>query len=588
VNIGPYEIICELGQGGMGVVYRALQPSLNRVIALKVLPVQLESDPTSVARFRQEAETAARLRHPNIVTVHEAAVDSPPYYIAMEFLEGRTLADLITSRGRLELSEAIALFKQICSALDHAHNKGIVHRDIKPSNIIVSDQGHAVLTDFGIARASDQTRLTRTGAVFGSPAYMSPEQVKGLRIDKRTDIYSAGALLFEMLTGRTPYDGDDSLAVMYRIVNEEPPSARTICPDIPPAVEAVIDHAMQKDPSSRFASCGEIALALENALRQPAEKEPTCITTDKTQEAPIPEAKSGATPAKGRHFLIFAAICILVLVGLTLLLFSDWKSGAKVESSASADSSAGSEQVSSIDGKVMVEVPAGEFLMGSVKGDSEAAADEYPQRRVYLDAFWIDKTEVTVGEYRKFCQTTGRSMPEAPEFGGQEDSSLVQENNPIVYVSWEDASAYAAWANKRLPTEAEWEKAARGTDGRKYPWGNTWDSERCNFISIDDGFRYASPVGSFPSGASPYGCLDMAGNVAEWCEDWYGETYYATGPSRNPTGPSSGQQRVLRGGDFLRIPEVGRCASRYHAGPGVVAFFYGFRCVSDDDSIGQK
>jgi serine/threonine protein kinase len=267
VHIGPYEIICELGQGGMGVVYRALQPSLNRVIALKVLPVQLESDPTSVARFRQEAETAARLRHPNIVTVHEAAVDSPPYYIAMEFLEGSTLADIITSRGRLELSEAIDLFKQICSALDHAHNKGIVHRDIKPSNIIVSDQSRAVLTDFGIARASDRTRLTTKGASFGTTDYMSPEQAKGTEVDHRSDLYSAAVVLYEMLAGRTPFFNDTPWVTIRQIIDEPPPPIRTFNPSVPREIETIVQRGMAKQPEKRHQSGALFSHTLSNAYK---------------------------------------------------------------------------------------------------------------------------------------------------------------------------------------------------------------------------------------------------------------------------------------------------------------------------------
>ena len=163
------------------------------------------------------------------------------------------------------------------------------------------------------------------------------------------------------------------------------------------------------------------------------------------------------------------------------------------------------------DGAEMVWVPAGEFLMGST--DDEGVRDERPQRKVYLDGYWMYKTEVTVAQYRKFCEATNREMPEAPEWGWKED-------HPVVNVSWHDAVDYAKWAGASLPTEAQWEKAARGTDGRVFPWGNEWDAGACA-NSVSWSLKGTKPVGSCPAGASPYGCVDMAGNAWEWCADWY-------------------------------------------------------------------
>jgi len=228
------------------------------------------------------------------------------------------------------------------------------------------------------------------------------------------------------------------------------------------------------------------------------------------------------------------------------------------------------------DGKAMVFVPAGQFVMGSARGDSEGVFDQRPQRRVDLDALWIDKTEVTVAEYRKFCQATGRQMPQAPDRGWKDD-------HPVVNVAWEDAAAYAKWAGKRLPTEAEWEKAARGTDGRKYPWGDgepdAGGNWRCNLGGEQDGFKKAAPVGSLPLGASPYGCADMAGNVWEWCADWYHYDYYASAPTRNPKGSASGRYRVLRGGGYLSPSRQVRCATRFSLYPWCRMTCGGFRCA---------
>jgi formylglycine-generating enzyme required for sulfatase activity len=232
----------------------------------------------------------------------------------------------------------------------------------------------------------------------------------------------------------------------------------------------------------------------------------------------------------------------------------------------------GETKVNPKDGAEMVYVPAGEFLMGSSEADIDAAyvlnksvvkdakreqyQDETPQRRVYLDGCWIYRNLVTVAQYRRFCEATSRKMPDNPDW-------VLEDDHPIVSVSWDDAKAYCDWADVSLPTEAQWEKAARGTDGRVYPWGNEFDPANC--ICEADGVRHSTaPAGSCPSGASSYGCLDMAGNVWEWCADWYRADYYKTASARNPDGPTSGSRRVMRGGAWYYIqPNYFRSASRH-------------------------
>lgn len=250
---------------------------------------------------------------------------------------------------------------------------------------------------------------------------------------------------------------------------------------------------------------------------------------------------------------------------------------------------AGDLWVNPRDGRDVVYVPAGVFLMGSPDGEGDE--DERPQRAVYLDAFWIDKTEVTNAEYTRFMAATGYR---APYFLPKPWNSKWYDNpdQPVVGVNWGDAVAYARWAGKRLPTEAEWEKAARGGDRRAYPWGNAWDvaqNRRCNFSDeqfrlgdtpVNDGYDCPAPVGRYPAGASPYGCLDMAGNVWEWCSDWYAPDYYEEAPIRNPQGPESGRYRVIRGGSWAYEASCLRCATRDSAYPECRQFDDGgFRCV---------
>jgi formylglycine-generating enzyme required for sulfatase activity len=222
------------------------------------------------------------------------------------------------------------------------------------------------------------------------------------------------------------------------------------------------------------------------------------------------------------------------------------------------------------DGAIVVRIPAGEFLMGS--SEAEGQPDERPQRRVYVSEFLIDKTEVTWRQMRKFAASSGRPIPPAPIWGSADDYSAAN-------LTWDEAQAYCEWVGGRLPTEAEWEKAARGTDGRRYPWGDAWDPTRCN--SISGGPHRAEPFGAFPGCQSPYGVLDMSGSIWEWCADWYGADYYTQGPSRDPKGPASGTARVLRGGDWISQPLWVRAAYRFKVPPTSRNASHGFRCAQD-------
>ncbi len=225
------------------------------------------------------------------------------------------------------------------------------------------------------------------------------------------------------------------------------------------------------------------------------------------------------------------------------------------------------------DSSVVVKVPAGTFTMGSTTNP-----DEQPIHDAYLDEFYTDKFEVTNKQYKRFCDATSRAYPDDPGFPGMDQYFTRYPDYPVVEVTWYDAEAYGAWAGKALLTEAQWEKAARGTDERTYPWGNEYpDWTRCNIVD-NDGYDFTSPVGQFPDGASFYGCMDLAGNVWEWAGDWYGSGYYSTSPDSNPPGPVYGSTRVARGGSFNNTPTWVRCAERFWGGPGTWDEALGFRC----------
>jgi len=254
-------------------------------------------------------------------------------------------------------------------------------------------------------------------------------------------------------------------------------------------------------------------------------------------------------------------------------------------STAAPDLGIGSTMVADKDGMELVYVPAGEFLMGSGADDAGASDVEKPQHTVDLDAYWIDKTEVTNAQYGKCVEAGGCAQP-----GGSAYSDGGKANHPVVYVSWNDAKAYCEWAERRLPSEAEWEKAARGTDGRRYPWGNDFDGGKLNYCdknctkawkdtAYDDGYELTAPVGSYAAGASPYWALDMAGNVWEWVGDWYANDYYAIPRASNPSGPAAGDGRVLRGGSWINESSLVRAAGRLNYIPATRYDGVGFRCA---------
>jgi serine/threonine protein kinase len=266
-KLGKYKIIEEVGRGGFAAVYKAVDTTLNRTVALKCLAPHLLWDPTFVQRFQREAEVAANLDHPNIVTIYEVSQIEGVYFIAMQFLAGRTVSQILEAEGALPVSQVRAIIEQIASALDYAHARGFVHRDVKPSNVIVADDGRATLTDFGLVKAGEGTKLSTTGVVFGTPEYMSPEQAEGEKLDARSDVYSMGVVLFEMLAGRAPFLADTTPAVMYKHVHEPPPLDE-LPSDLPQGVVAVVEKALAKDPAGRFQKGGRSHATLAEGARR--------------------------------------------------------------------------------------------------------------------------------------------------------------------------------------------------------------------------------------------------------------------------------------------------------------------------------
>jgi ankyrin repeat protein/predicted Ser/Thr protein kinase len=257
-RLGNYEIESPLGRGGMGVVYKARQVSLDRHIALKILSPILSSDPSFVKRFQREARAVARVNHPNIVQIHEIGEEGGMHFFSMEYVEGKTLGEILKEKKCLEVDEAVRIIFQVGRALEHAHRNEIIHRDIKPSNILMDSAGNMKVTDFGLARmASEITELTDAGMILGTVGYMSPEQCKGQEVDVRSDIYSLGTLLYEMLAGKKAFNADYEVALIHQVICEDPEDVRVLNSDVPVDLSVAISRAMAKDREDRYKSVSE-------------------------------------------------------------------------------------------------------------------------------------------------------------------------------------------------------------------------------------------------------------------------------------------------------------------------------------------
>lgn len=438
---------------------------------------------------------------------------------------------------------------------------------------------------------------------------------------------------------------------MQRIITEQPQPPSTYDRRIPAWLDAVVLKAVAKRPEDRHASAGEMRSTLMRGEAGAAV--PSAPETNPPAQGVLPAARSMfSRQPRALVWALAGAACIVavaLIVGLVAMFGGRPRGGqdgtpaatlvAKVQETllptrtalpptrtsipptdtplltetlvpqtatlapptvtripptampTPKTPQAGTTQTRAKDGMVMVYVPAGNFLMGSTDADKSAAGDEKPQHTVYLDAFWIDRTEVTNAQYHT-CVAEGVCWaPTTCDRGDPTYGDASKADHPVVCVSWDDAQTYCQWAGARLPIEAEWEKAARGADGRILPWGNDFDCHKGNFDDeqvVDpyvvpggpncDGYAQTAPAGSYPAGASPYGVMDMAGNVFEWVSDWYDSGYYSRSPDHNPRGPESGQYRVLRGGSWHDNWNLTRTANRYNPDPASRVYDIGFRC----------
>ena len=536
--VGPnYQVEKTLGAGGFAVVYLLRDLNLKRKLAVKVLSPDVIQSHTALERFRREAETVAQLSHPHIVPLHFIGQKDDLVYLAMECIEGGSLADRLEKEGKLPVEDVVRVIREVASALEYAHKRGVVHRDIKPHNVLLeAETGRSLVTDFGIARTAEGASLTASGMMVGTPAYLSPEQVTGGHADHRSDIYALGVMAYEMLTGKPPFTGPTPTAVLMKRLAGPPEPIEKSRPDIPIVLMDVINGCLAQSPEERFQSAGDVVRALGGA-------------TPVSGGHPTAEITLRMRRARRRWTVYFVAAAVIVMGFAGFVL---WKGLGPQRTGPAVPAD-------------MAVVPGGTYRIGVTVGQSVAR----PEHEVRVDSFAVGRTEVTVAAYRRFIVDRGIPAP-----WRQEPDSLL----PITGVNYSEALAYCAWKypGGRLPTEEEWEVAARGREGFRFPWGNVADPSAANTATQDQGRPVT--VGSFPRGATASGIVDLIGNVWEW----------TSSPMKGyPGGPSLPdsllQHRVIRGAAFNAPDSIATASYRGHL-PATATdrTWYsgtGFRCV---------
>ncbi len=493
-RIGKYELQEFLG-GGMSHVYRARDTVIGRTVAVKILTEQGCQDADAKARFLAEARMAGNITHDNILSIYDFGEDEQHRpFMVMEFLRGQDLRKAIREGATGDVRSRLRIALQVARALRYIHTQRIIHRDVKPENIHITPEGVVKLMDFGIAK-TEGMQMTRAGFVLGTPYYMAPEQIRGQAIDQCVDIYAFGILLFELMTGSRPIEGEVVERIFYAILNEPINLEPLRGAGAPPAIYDLVKRCTAKNPGERPQDFTEVCDVIEGNERNVTDRKAATTVMPALPQTAAPSA-AGPKPAWMKMAMIGAPALLAVILGL-VLLWPSGKTGNPEATSKKGTTSVGNSKqervIQTPTGQMML-VPAGKFLYGPDRQEASTSA------------YYIDETEVPNSAYDQFCAATGRTPP--PGFAAN------RPDLPVVNVSFADASAFAQWAGKRLPTALEWEKAARGTDGRAFPWGNDQDVSRVNLES-----KGLEPVTAFPGGASPYGALNMLGNVWEWVSE---------------------------------------------------------------------
>ena len=569
-TVGQYQIVEQIGKGGMATIFKAYQPSIDRYVAVKILPRQFADDPTFVKRFQQEAKAIAALEHPHILPVHDFGTEGDLNYMVMRYVKGGTLADIMGME--VPLNKTTDYVASIAKALDYAHKNGVVHRDIKPSNVLIDEHGEALLTDFGIAKiveGAQATQLTASGSVLGTPAYMSPEQAQNEKIDGRSDIYSLGVVLYELLTGQQPYQGETPFAVVIKHISEPLPPPRQVNPNIPEPFEMVVLKAMAKEPGERYQVAGEMAKALQNALQQggatmamPAGKS----TPTDTDRLATPEAKTtpdapavaapppAAIPAKkSKAPLVVGGIVVLILLcigmgilGLLIAGLSDTDDTAQQVGSSNVqlgDDGSTTEQVENSQGNQDNDTPAGSEaeLDVDVPEDGEGELDE----------------DIPEGEEEELTLDTPEDE-DNPEEDFEESDFDIPEEDILFFDDF--SSTRNGWYTSYDEDEyGEYEAQIEEGVYRVYLNAISEDGNfgwvEPDFVDLDDfvlsvevpAVEYSGSIGygvvfrSTPEGAAYFFEIDDYGFWVVYIpeeDDWVELVEYTEAPAINPNGPN--------------------------------------------------
>jgi len=618
-NFGRYEILELLGSGGMATVYKAYDRRLEREVAIKV--IRREAFPPDemdllLKRFEREAKSLGRLSHPNIVGVIDYGDYEGLPYLVMVYLSGGTLKDRLGHP--LPWRDAIQMILPIAHALEYVHSQNIINRDVKPSNILMTETGQPMLTDFGLVKLFGQqektgTTLTSSGTGLGTPDYMAPEQWTG-EPTAQSDLYSLGVVLYEMITGHRPYTADTPAGVLLKQATESLPLPKLYVPDLPKNVESVLLKALAKEPANRYPDMHVFIEELRNLLAG-REVLASSIKTSQLRDQMTGKVKRDqvAVPQPGTERKIFPILAIaavgifvlLIVLGGGYWLFSNPQIFSPVatptrkvlpsptelpptqtlppptitptEKASLPTETPVPVEIRDAKNVPMRLVPAGEFTMGS---DDTGDVGSRPAQEVYVDAFYIDKFEITNEMYDACVYAVECRKPRQ---GGSATRNTyfanpVYANFPVLYVDWKMANAYCEWRGARLPTEAEWEKAARGTDARLYPWGN--EEPDCSLANHVGCVADTTPVDQHEKGQSIYGVYGMSGNVWEWTSSLFRPYPYDATDGRED--PDVLNERIARGGSWHTFGGNSgnvRVDTRLKLDPGYFGGYVGFRCV---------
>lgn len=592
---GQYRLLDRLGEGGMGVVFKARHVLLDRVVALKQIRRECLEDPEVVKRFHREMQAAARLDHPNIVHAHDAdEVDGIHFYI-MEYVEGIDLHRLLQEQGPLPVRQACDCIRQAALGLQHAHEKNLVHRDIKPHNLLLARNGTVKVLDLGLARihaSVEASTLTREDHLIGTLDYVSPEQATNSHtVDIRGDLYSLGCTFYQLLSGQVPFPGGSAMEKLSRHGFQAPRPIEELRPDVPPAVAAVVRKLLAKKPIDRFQTPTELADALASILQM---CEPAIALTANSGIVPnwppevsatsdtVAVAPKGVGPASRPRWFRRRSVLAMVLLVLSALIGAllwreltpeppplaiapfDARQAREFQRLWAEYLNVNVDETNSL-GMRLTLIPPGKFIMGSPDGERARQPHEGPMHEVAItQAFFMGTCEVTVHQYGEYLKDTGQKLAEPL-------INAPTGDYPMAQVNWFEAVAFCRWLSQKegksyaLPTEAQWEYACRAGSQALFSFGDD-DRQLADYswYTINANSR-THPVGQ--KQPNSWGLRDMYGNVWEWVQDWYQADYYRESPSQDPPGPRTGTNRVLRGGGWNRDLLYVRSAARYGEDP---------------------